>query len=140
MLMPTIADSEIGKSFLVYPWLGCGECEACLRGKENLCAKPRSIGVFRPGGYAEQCVVPHPRYLIDVTGIEPTLAATYACSGLTAYSALTKAHIDKGRDLLLVMGLGGVGLSGLQLATALGFHSAVFLVDAPPVRGVPGSN
>jgi D-arabinose 1-dehydrogenase-like Zn-dependent alcohol dehydrogenase len=128
-----ISDAEIGKTFLVYPWIGCGTCDVCLRGEENLCASPGSIGVFRPGGYAEQCLVPHPRYLIDVTGIEPTLAATYACSGLTAYSALRKADIDKERDLLLVMGLGGVGLSGLQIALGLGFRR-IAVADIDPAK------
>ncbi|MER8072947.1 alcohol dehydrogenase [Streptomyces sp. NPDC094034] len=118
-----ISDDQLGKTFLVYPWLGCGKCDECQRGEENLCAVPSSIGVFRPGGYAEQCLVPHPKYLIDVTGIEPTLAATYACSGLTAYSALRKVDIDRERDLLLIMGLGGVGYSGLQIAEALGFKN-----------------
>jgi D-arabinose 1-dehydrogenase-like Zn-dependent alcohol dehydrogenase len=120
-----IADSEIGKTFLVYPWLGCGKCDICLRDEENYCPKPESLGVFRPGGYAEKCVVPHPKHLVDVTGIEPTLAATYACSGITAYSALTKIDIDKDKEVLLIMGLGGVGLSGLQIAQALGFRNIV---------------
>jgi propanol-preferring alcohol dehydrogenase len=120
-----IADSEIGKTFLVYPWLGCGTCDICLRDEENYCPKPQSLGVFRPGGYAEKCVVPHPKHLVDVTGIEPTLAATYACSGITAYSALTKIDIDKDKEVLLIMGLGGVGLSGLQIAQALGFRNIV---------------
>jgi D-arabinose 1-dehydrogenase-like Zn-dependent alcohol dehydrogenase len=128
-----IADSEVGKTFLVYPWLGCGKCDICLRGEENLCPKPSSIGVFRPGGYAEKCVVPHPRYLVDVTGIEPTLAATYACSGLTAYSALRKVDVDKEKDLLLLMGLGGVGLSGLQIAQGLGFGK-VAVADIDPAK------
>jgi D-arabinose 1-dehydrogenase-like Zn-dependent alcohol dehydrogenase len=120
-----IADSEIGKTFLVYPWLGCGSCDICLRDEENYCPKPQSLGVFRPGGYAEKCVVPHPKHLVDVTGIEPTLAATYACSGITAYSALTKIDIDREKEQLLIMGLGGVGLSGLQIAHALGFRNIV---------------
>lgn len=126
-----VSDGDIGKTFLVYPWLGCGQCGACLRGDENLCPKPSSIGVFRPGGYAEKCLVPHPRYLIDVTGIEHTLAATYACSGLTAYSALCKVSMDKANDLLLLMGLGGVGMSGLQIACGLGF-SNVAVGDIDP--------
>ncbi len=128
-----IADSELGKTFLVYPWLGCGQCDICLRGEENLCPKPASLGVFRPGGYAEKCVVPHPRYLVDVSGIEPTLAATYACSGLTAYSALRKVDIDKEKDFLLVMGLGGVGLSGLQIALGLGFRN-IAVADIDPAK------
>lgn len=126
-----IADSEIGKTFLVFPWIGCGECDVCKRGQENLCAKPGSLGVFRSGGYATHCVVPHPRYLIDVTGVDPSIAATYACSGLTAYSALRKLDIDKENDLLLIMGFGGVGMSGLQVAQGLGYKKiAVAEIDA----------
>jgi len=128
-----IGDDQIGKDFLVYPWIGCGACDACLRGDENICAAPRSIGVVRPGGYAEQCVVPHPRYLVDVTGIEPTVAATYACSGLTAYSALTKAAIDRENDLLLITGMGGVGMSGLQIARSLGFRK-IAVADIDPAK------
>jgi D-arabinose 1-dehydrogenase-like Zn-dependent alcohol dehydrogenase len=131
-----IADSEVGKSFLVYPWLGCGECEVCLRDEENLCTKPSSIGVFRPGGYADQCVVPHPKYLVDVTGIDPTIAATYACSGITAYSALRKLDIDRDKGLLLLMGFGGVGMSGLQVAQGLGFQRIAVAEIDPAKRAL----
>lgn len=128
-----IADSEIGKTFLVYPWLGCGTCDICLRDEENYCPKPSSLGVYRPGGYAEKCLVPHPKHLVDVTGIDPTLAATYACSGITAYSAIRKVDIDKDKDLLLIMGLGGVGLSGLQIASALGYRN-IAVADIDPAK------
>ncbi|MGP8121089.1 MAG: alcohol dehydrogenase [Xanthobacteraceae bacterium] len=128
-----VPDDMIGKTFVVYPWLGCGSCEICRRGEENLCATPCSIGVHRAGGYAERCLVPHPRYLVDVTGIDPTLAATYACSGLTAFSALKKVQIAKERDWLLILGLGGVGLSGLEIAKALGFEK-IAVADIDPAK------
>jgi propanol-preferring alcohol dehydrogenase len=128
-----IADDQIGKVFLVYPWLGCGTCETCQRGDENLCATPTAIGVYRPGGYAEQCLVPHPRYLIDVEGLDPTLAATYACSGLTAYSAITKTDIDKEKEFLLVIGAGGVGLSAIHIAHALGYKN-IAVADIDPAK------
>jgi len=128
-----IGDDMIGKTFVVHPWLGCGECEICRRGEENLCAKPNSIGVHRAGGYAEKCLVPHPRYLVDVTGIDPTLAATYACSGLTAYSALRKVDIARDRDWLLILGIGGVGLSGLEIAKGLGFKN-IAVADIDPAK------
>ncbi len=128
-----IGDELIGKTFVVYPWLGCGECEICRRGEENLCAKPCSIGVHRAGGYAEKCLVPHPRYLVDVTGIDPTLAATYACSGLTAYSALKKVSMALDRDWLLILGIGGVGLSGLEIAKALGYKN-IAVADIDPAK------
>ena len=50
----------IGGRRLVHPWIGCGECEDCLDGAENLCPKPRFVGTHRHGGYSEY-VVPHPR-------------------------------------------------------------------------------
>ncbi|OQW55487.1 MAG: hypothetical protein A4S14_12630 [Proteobacteria bacterium SG_bin9] len=128
-----IADSEIGKTFLVYPWLGCGTCDICQRDEENYCTKPSSIGVYRPGGYAEKCLVPHPKHLVDVTGVDPTLASTYACSGITAYSALKKAEINKDKDLLVIMGLGGVGMSGLLIASALGFKN-IAVADIDPAK------
>jgi D-arabinose 1-dehydrogenase-like Zn-dependent alcohol dehydrogenase len=128
-----VADEMMGKTFVVYPWLGCGTCEICKRGEENLCATPSSIGVHRAGGYAERCLVPHPRYLVDVTGIDPTLAATYACSGLTAFSALKKVQIAKDSDWLLILGLGGVGLSGLEIAKALGFKN-IAVADIDPAK------
>lgn len=128
-----IGDDAIGRSFVVYPWLGCGECEICRRGEENACPKSSSIGVHRPGGYAEKCLVPHPRYLVDVEGLDHTVAATYACSGLTAYSALKKVPLDRDRDWLLIMGLGGVGLSGLQIARGLG-HRNLAVADIDPAK------
>ena len=129
-----IDDSCLGKSFLIYPWLGCGTCDVCRRGDENYCTKPDSIGVDRDGGYAEKCVISHPIYLIDVAGIDPTLAATYACSGLTAYSALRKVDIAKDSDVLLLLGLGGVGLSGLQIALGLGYRRIAVAETDPDKR------
>lgn len=126
-----VSPEQVGRTFLVYPWIGCGTCGECLRGDEPLCAAPSAIGVARPGGYAEQCVVPDAKYLIEVDGLDPALAATYACSGLTAYSALNKVDIDPAEGRLLIIGLGGVGLSGLLLARAMGFQRIVVAeVDA----------
>ncbi|MEN2738671.1 alcohol dehydrogenase [Microbacterium sp. X-17] len=128
-----IAPSDWDKTYIVYPWLGCGTCAPCLDGDEQLCATPNSIGVARPGGYADECLVPHPRYLVDATGIDPTLGATYACSGLTAYSALRKVTADRERDVLLIIGLGGVGYSGLLIARALGYERIV-VADIDPQK------
>ncbi|MGE0802511.1 MAG: alcohol dehydrogenase [Lautropia sp.] len=128
-----IDDTAIGRNFLVYPWLGCGECAVCRRGDDNLCAKPSSIGVFRPGGYARQCMVPHPRYLVQVGSGDSGVAATLACSGLTAFSALNKIDIDRERDLLLIVGLGGVGLSAFNIARAMGYRR-IAVADIDPAK------
>ncbi len=44
---------KVGDRRLVDPWMGCGECGVCKRGDEQLCTKPRSLGVFQPGGYSD---------------------------------------------------------------------------------------
>ena len=128
-----IADSEIGKTFVVFPWLGCGECDICKRGDDNLCPKPNAIGVHRGGGYAEKCVVPHPKFLVDATGVDHTLAATFACSGLTAYSAVKKVQADREKDTILVIGAGGVGQSAINVLRMLG-HKHIAVADIDPAK------
>jgi alcohol dehydrogenase/propanol-preferring alcohol dehydrogenase len=76
-------DLKAGDIALVYPWLGCGKCETCLAGEENMCLKPNSLGVYCDGGYADHMTVPHPRYLLNLQGLDPVTAAPYACSGVT---------------------------------------------------------
>lgn len=105
-----------GDRKIVYPWIGCGACKACLRDENMLCTTPQYIGVFRGGGYSDHVVVPHPKYLIDYTGIPSELACTYACSGITAYSALNKTEVKTESDAVVLIGAGGLGLSALTIA------------------------
>jgi propanol-preferring alcohol dehydrogenase len=104
---------EIGDKRVVYPWIGCGACEVCQRDEELQCLTPRTVGVRCAGGYADHVIVPHARYLIDYTGLPTELACTYACSGLTAYSALLKTGAETAADDVVLIGAGGVGLSAV---------------------------
>ena len=72
-----------------------------------------------PGGYASHVLIPHPRYLIDYGTTSPALAATYMCSGLTAYGALSKIPALGPKDEILIIGAGGVGMMGVQFAKHL---------------------
>ncbi|WP_170984465.1 alcohol dehydrogenase [Rhodoligotrophos defluvii] len=110
---------EIGSRYAVYPWIGCGNCSRCHRGDEHLCEVQRHIGIYVDGGYATHVMVPHPRYLIDITGIDPMLAGSYMCSGLTTYSALKKTGAYLNDGPLLILGMGGLGMMGLQFARAM---------------------
>ena len=109
---------NIGDKVLIYPWIGDGICPACRVGEENLCDKPRSIGVYQDGGYAEYVLVPHYRYLVNIDGQDPASVASLACSGLTAYSAVKNANAEAVESLVIV-GAGGLGLMGTQIAKAL---------------------
>ena len=106
----------IGDRRVVYPWIGCGQCAQCTEGREHLCRAPRNIGIQCDGGYSDHVLVPHPRYLVAFGDIPIEEACTYACSGLTAYSALRKVGRLAAGDPLVVIGAGGVGLAGVRLA------------------------
>ncbi|RLM27014.1 hypothetical protein BIY29_03710 [Brenneria alni] len=115
----------IGQRRLVYPWIGCGGCPACHAGQENHCEQPRTLGIFRHGGYAEHVVIPDARYLLDIGALDPAWAATLACSGLTVYSALQQMLPLKPGGALAIIGAGGLGLSAVSLANALGVESVI---------------
>lgn len=108
-----------GDRRVAYPWIGCGSCALCQSGQEHLCASPRALGVARDGGFATHVVVPHARYLVDPGPLADEQACTYACAGLTAYSALRKLGRLAAGEPLLLLGAGGVGLSGIRLAQRL---------------------
>jgi len=123
-------DLKIGDVALVYPWIGCGKCATCLAGDENMCLKPASLGVYCDGGYADHLTVPHPRYLLNLKGLDPLTAAPYACSGVTTYSALKKVEADFGTPIVII-GAGGLGLMALSLLKAMGGKGAIVVdIDA----------
>jgi D-arabinose 1-dehydrogenase-like Zn-dependent alcohol dehydrogenase len=123
-----------GDRRVIYPWIGCGTCAVCKRGDEHLCNRPRSLGIYQPGGFADHVLVPHPRYLLELSGLAPEQAAPFACSGLTAFSALRRVGEAVYRaQPVLVLGAGGLGLMCVALLRALGGHGAV-VADIDPKK------
>jgi D-arabinose 1-dehydrogenase-like Zn-dependent alcohol dehydrogenase len=114
-----------GDKRLVYPWIGCGKCPVCEAGNDHLCLNTRFVGVVRPGAYATHIVVPDARYLVDASGIDEAWAATLACSGLTAYSAIAKLPELAPRDWVAVLGCGGLGLAAIAMLRARGVANIV---------------
>ena len=123
---------SVGETHLIYPWIGCGTCAVCRADTEQLCPTPQYLGVFRPGGYADFITVPHPRYLIDIGSLSPERAASYACSGLTTFSALKKLG-SRIEEPVLIIGAGGLGLMCIALHKALG-GLAVVVADVDPAK------
>jgi D-arabinose 1-dehydrogenase-like Zn-dependent alcohol dehydrogenase len=116
---PAAGDVAVDQRVVIYPWMGCGECPACSQGNDIDCERTISLGVRRNGGYADYVIVPHARYLLDYGSIDPNVAATSACSGLSAYSALRKLPELSSSDSILVIGAGGLGLAATGLAKLL---------------------
>jgi alcohol dehydrogenase, propanol-preferring len=104
---------------LVYPWIGEGMCPACRIGEENLCDKPRSLGIYTDGGYADHVLVPNYRYLVKIGDeMDTDTTAPLSCAGLTAYGAVRNANL-KPDDNVVIVGTGGLGLMAIQLAKAV---------------------
>lgn len=125
---PDATGVAIGDERVVYPWLGCGECVHCKAEEDNMCQKQRSLGVIQNGGFGSHVLVPHPRYLVDAEGVDPGLAATYACSGITTYSAISKVMPLEPDAPIVLIGAGGVGLMAVAMLKAMG-HKAIYSVD-----------
>ena len=125
---PDAKDVPVGQDRLIYPWTGCGQCARCQEGMDNWCPTPRFIGIQKSGGYADHLVVPHPKYLVDVSGLDPQYAPILACSGLTTYSAVRKLMPCSSKDWIVLMGAGGLGLMAVTMLRALG-HENIAVCD-----------
>lgn len=108
----------------------CGRCEWCAREHEQFCATGQMIGKYRNGGYAEFIVIPARSVFRLPEAIPFAHGAIMMCSSATSLHALHKARLQPG-DVVAVFGVGGLGISAIQLAQALG-ASGVFAVDIQP--------
>jgi len=123
-----------GQKKIVFPWIGCGKCAICASGQDNYCVSgSRFLGVNRPGAYASHVLVPHPKYLVDSSGIDDAFAATLACSGLTTYSATAKLPDLGPKDWVAVIGCGGLGLVCVSVLRAQGVKN-IIACDIEPAR------
>lgn len=129
---PDAEGVQVGDRRVVYPWIGCGECAVCQRGDEHLCTPGRALGIIVNGGFASHVMIPHAKYLFDKGDVADTLAATYACSGLTAYGAIKKLGELAAGDEVVIIGAGGVGMMAIQIARAMGMDPIV--VDIDPAK------
>lgn len=130
------ADSEglaVGDLRLVFPWVGCGECKRCRADEQNLCLTMRPMGLAVDGGYGSHVIVSDPKYLLDIDGLDPAVAATYACSGVTVFGAIRKLMPLDPEDTIVVIGAGGLGLNAISLLRAIG-HTRICAVDTGPPK------
>ena len=123
---PKAKGAKVGQKRIVYPWIGCGKCPICKSGEDNYCVSgSRFLGVNRPGAYASHVLIPHPRYLVDSSGVDDAFASTLACSGLTTYSATAKLPELGPKDWVAVLGCGGLGLVCVSVLRAQGVRNII---------------
>ncbi|KAL4808368.1 chaperonin 10-like protein [Aspergillus unguis] len=125
---PDAGSVPVGSSQIVYPWLGCGSCTRCAQEKDNLCAAQRGLGTLQNGGFAEYVLVPDAKYLVDLGDLDPAVACTFGCSGITTLSSVMKIMPLPPKEPVLLIGAGGLGLAALSVLKAFG-HEAVVVAD-----------
>ncbi|WP_285113659.1 zinc-binding dehydrogenase [Leifsonia sp. fls2-241-R2A-40a] len=111
---------------------GCGACEWCRAGAAQVCPNQTQPGFTHWGSHAELVAVrAADTNLVRLPdGLDADAAAALGCRFATAYRALTaRARIQPG-EWLAVFGAGGVGLSAVMIASALG--ARVVAVDRSP--------
>jgi 2-desacetyl-2-hydroxyethyl bacteriochlorophyllide A dehydrogenase len=105
----------------------CGECYYCSTGNEQFCGKGVMLGHYANGGYAEYIAVPARNAVALPDEIRFEEGATLMCASATAFHALRKSRLKAG-ETAAVFGVGGLGMSAIQLARACGALD-VFAVD-----------
>lgn len=122
---------SVGDRVAVPFTLGDGTCEYCRRGMSNVCANLRPLGFAPqvPGAFAERFAVPDAdvNAVILPEDLDPVDMAALGCRFTTAFHALAHRADVSGGDWVVVHGCGGVGLSAVHIADALG--ARVIAVD-----------
>lgn len=126
-----VQEYQVGDRVVVQPLLYCGNCKYCRSGKVNLCSNMQLIGGERPGGFAEQVVVPV-HNLFRVPDNLPLKHAALAEPVATAVHALQR-NMSSFLDSIAIFGAGSLGLILLQLAKVLGVKN-IAISDVVPSR------
>ena len=108
----------------------CGDCYYCSTGNEQFCTSVKMLGHHVDGGYAEYIAVPARNAIPLPEEITFEAGATLMCASATALHALRKGRVRAG-ETVAVFGVGGLGLSAIQLAKAMGAVE-VYAVDIQP--------
>ncbi|PZU10947.1 MAG: dehydrogenase [Sphingomonas sp.] len=106
-----------GQIVSVMPYMFCGECVACRRGKTNCCRNIAVLGVHRDGGMAEYLSV-DARYVLDATGLSLDEAAMVEFLAI-GHHAVARGSVTAGQRVLVV-GAGPIGLAVTVFAREAG--------------------
>ena len=116
-----------GDRVCVHYMATCGHCHYCDLGSEQFCTNGKMIGKYRDGGYAEFILVPERSLFHLPEEIPFEQGAIMMCSSSTSFHALKKTRLQVGESVA-IYGVGGLGISAVQLARAMG-AAQVFAVD-----------
>jgi 2-desacetyl-2-hydroxyethyl bacteriochlorophyllide A dehydrogenase len=115
-----------GMLCVVNPYLSCGHCVACRKGKPNCCVTIQVLGVHRDGGMTEYLCLPASNLLpADDLSADQSAAVEFLAIGA---HAVKRAAVGPG-DKVLVVGAGPIGLGVISFARIAGAEVAVLDMD-----------
>jgi alcohol dehydrogenase len=119
---------------------GCGSCPSCLRGDQQVCERQTQPGFSHDGSFAEYVVVHHADVnLVELPGgLAPAAAAALGCRFATAYRAVVGHGRPAPGEWVVVHGCGGVGLSAVMIAVAVGARVVAVDVSAAALELAAG--
>jgi 2-desacetyl-2-hydroxyethyl bacteriochlorophyllide A dehydrogenase len=124
---PEVTGLGIGDRVCLHYMVTCGDCVYCSMGSEQFCTSGQMLGKNRDGGYAEYISVPARNAFPLPDEVPFEQGAIMMCSSATSFHALRKGRLEAG-ETIAVFGVGGLGMSAVQLARAFGALD-VFAVD-----------
>lgn len=129
------AESFHGRSVIVPAVIPCGTCNACRAGRPTICRDQFMPGNDGNGGFATHVLVPA-RGLCTVPdelppGLSLEMLSVVADAVTTPYEAIVRADLGND-DVAVVVGAGGIGSFGVQIAAAFG--AAVVAIDVDDAR------
>jgi propanol-preferring alcohol dehydrogenase len=124
--------ARVGERVCLHYQTSCGTCPWCARGSEQFCREGRMLGKGFDGGYAELVVIPGRNAFRLPDAISFEHGAVMMCSSATSLHALRKGRLAPG-ETVAVFGVGGLGMSAVQIAAAVG-AGRVFAVDLDPAK------
>jgi len=126
---------DVGDPVVIDPNLGCGKCEYCLDGKDNMCREWRLIGETVRGTYAEFVSVPVRQLYKLPKDFDFRQAAASGLVYQTAWHSLVKrGKLQKGETVLIVGTGGGVNTASVQIAKYIGAQVIVVGSDADKLK------
>lgn len=98
----------------------CNECAQCRQGHFSLCQNQPVVGATRDGGYAEMMLALSTGLVSIPEELSAEEAAPILCAGIATFNALKKCGAQAG-DIVVILGIGGLGHMALQYARRMGF-------------------
>ncbi|MBT4518625.1 MAG: 6-hydroxycyclohex-1-ene-1-carbonyl-CoA dehydrogenase [Halieaceae bacterium] len=129
----------LGKAVIIPAVIPCGSCDLCLRGKMTICRQQKMPGNDIQGGFASHITVPAhclcevDEQALETTGLALADLAVVADALTTPYQAVSQAQVGEG-DLVVVIGIGGVGGYAVQIAAAMGATVVAVDVDTEKLQ------